>query len=96
MEVEFLESKSTIWITDDGQKIKELIPPEFVAFKSTQKKLSNLLIDDYDLSERTAVKSNVDISKPRKTEYMKFIIYPIIYSQHAFKFIVAFRGYLIH
>lgn len=68
----FLDSRTTLWVTEEGEKIKSVIPPDFVAFKSSEKKISGLSLKKYDLTAKTAITSNVDISKPRETKYMKF------------------------
>ncbi|NIP29475.1 MAG: hypothetical protein GTO02_03770 [Candidatus Dadabacteria bacterium] len=72
VKIKFLEAETFFWITEDGYKIKEFIPPDFVAIKSTKDIVSKLPKEVYDISSKTSIKSNVKIGKPRETKYLKF------------------------
>ncbi|MEM4409555.1 MAG: transglutaminase-like domain-containing protein, partial [Candidatus Caldarchaeum sp.] len=76
-EVRFQGNRSTVWITDSGDVVKEIADPGFLTVVEPGSKASRGLDSYLDIAQSTAISSNLPLENARKLAYLKAKIYGI-------------------
>lgn len=69
--VKFIGTENFLWVTDEGISVKERFEPGFVSHITSKNKALNLVDKSFDISEKTSVKSDFEITNPRDVKYLK-------------------------
>ncbi|MGE5443459.1 MAG: transglutaminase domain-containing protein [Ignavibacteriales bacterium] len=67
----FMGSESTSWITQDGEIIKEASPPGLVSVRETRDKALGESLSSLDIIQKTAISSNVLLDNPRTLKLLR-------------------------
>jgi transglutaminase-like putative cysteine protease len=76
-EVHFQGNKSTVWIMQSGDVVKEVADPGFLTLVEPGDKASHGIDGDFDIAKSTAISSNLPLDHARKLVYLKARIYGI-------------------
>lgn len=68
----FFGADSQFWIKEDGEVVKEIIPPGLVSLRSTKNNVIGRKLKGFDIVGKTSIEVNKKINEPRKSKYMKF------------------------
>ena len=71
VKVSAMGTSSDMWITPDGKKIKEEIPPGFVSYLSDESAKNRKNEDSFDIISKTSIPSNKTIENAREVTKMK-------------------------
>ena len=67
----FLGSEYVSWISEDGEVIKQTMPPGLTASRKSSKNGDREKTKSFDITEKTSIRSDVKIKDPRDVEYLK-------------------------
>lgn len=67
----FMGSPSTIWITEQGEVVKEISSLGLVSVRETKEKALGEALSNLDIAEKTAIESNVLIDDPRNLKLLR-------------------------
>ncbi len=67
----FMGSESTTWITQDGEIIKESSPPGLISIRETRNKALGESLSSLDIIQKTAISSNVLLNNPRTLKLLR-------------------------
>jgi transglutaminase-like putative cysteine protease len=70
----YLGAEYTVWITPDGEVVKEVSPLGIVSFKETGEHFITNDISSFDIVDKTAISSNLKIENPRGLEFLSIRI----------------------
>jgi len=68
---DMLGTRFTTWMTDDGEVLKQEMPPGITVLKDTRENVFATDLSDWDVTEETSIPANVDLKDPRALKYMK-------------------------
>jgi len=70
----FMDSESTYWITEDGEIIKEASPPGLLALRESKEKVLAETLKSLDIVQKTAISSNISLDNPRTLKFLRIKI----------------------
>jgi hypothetical protein len=71
VKMEFMDSQSTYWITEEGETIKEVSPPGLVSLREPKEKALSQALEGLDIVHKTAISSNAKLDNPRSIKLLR-------------------------
>jgi len=71
VKMEYMDSESIAWVTHDGEIVKEFSPLGLVSYKENDAGFGNQDLTSFDIVEKTAISSNVNLNSPRDLTFMR-------------------------
>lgn len=68
---DFMGSRSTSWITKEGDVIKQEFPPGLIAKRETKKDIVSKKNSSFNIIKKTSIPANKKIDDPRELSYLK-------------------------
>ncbi|HEY7535439.1 MAG TPA: transglutaminase-like domain-containing protein, partial [Thermodesulfobacteriota bacterium] len=69
--MQFMNSQSTYWITKEGEIIREVSPLGLISLKESKEKVLGETLKSLDIVQKTAISSNASLDNPRSIKLLR-------------------------